>query len=96
MSAVKHIQDIHRQGGSVKVDVDDLNLTAPQPLPADLLNQICQHKAELLAYLSADAANTIDPMGHVLTVDQANGGNYLEKLGTVAPASLMCHLEPRR
>ncbi|MDQ3797174.1 MAG: hypothetical protein M3294_06345 [Pseudomonadota bacterium] len=96
MSAVKHIQDTHRQGGSVKVDVDDLNLTAPQPLPADLLNQIRQHKAELLAYLSADAANTIDPMGHVLTVDQANGGNYLEKLGTVAPASLMCHLEPRR
>jgi hypothetical protein len=61
LSAVKLIQGIHRQGGSVKVDVDDLNLTAPQTLPAPLLNQVREHKAELLPYLSADAANTVDP-----------------------------------
>ncbi len=43
------------------VNGDDLHLSAPQPLPADLVDQIRKHKMELLHYLNKDAANTDDP-----------------------------------
>ncbi len=42
------------------VDGDDLHLSAPQPLPADLVDQIRKHKMELLHYLNKDAANIPD------------------------------------
>ncbi len=43
------------------VDGDDLHLSAPQPLPADLVDQIRKHKMELLHYLNKDTVNTDDP-----------------------------------
>src|SRR5215217_1160140 len=50
---------IHRHGGDETVDGDDLKLTATQPLPAELLNKLRDHKAELLEYLSSNAPATI-------------------------------------
>lgn len=47
------------------VDGDDLHLNAPQPLPADLVDQIRKHKMELLHYLNKDTANTDDPDDNV-------------------------------
>jgi hypothetical protein len=62
MKAAELIREIHRHGGDVTVDGNDLSLTAPQPLPTGLLNQLRNHKAELLDYLNRIAANTMsDP-----------------------------------
>ena len=62
MSAAELIQAIHRHGGDVTVHGDELNLTAPQPLPADLVDQLRHRKAELLDYLSSNAPGVIaDP-----------------------------------
>ncbi|HKH19378.1 MAG TPA: hypothetical protein VKB53_00450 [Gammaproteobacteria bacterium] len=58
MSAAELIRDIHRHGGDVTVDGDDLNLTATQPLSPDLLHQLRTQKVDLLAYLNAEADNT--------------------------------------
>ncbi|MDQ4147514.1 MAG: hypothetical protein M3120_07505, partial [Pseudomonadota bacterium] len=63
MTVAELIREIQRHGGDVIVDGDDLHLSAPQPLSGDLLNQIRDHKAELLAYLNAVVANTVDPTG---------------------------------
>jgi hypothetical protein len=60
MSVADLIRAIHWHGGHVTVDGDDLHLSAPQPLPADLVDQIRKHKMELLHYLNKDAANTDD------------------------------------
>jgi hypothetical protein len=43
MSTADLIQAIHRYGGHVTVDGDDLTLSAPQPLPADLVDQVRTH-----------------------------------------------------
>jgi hypothetical protein len=57
MTAAELIRGIHRHGGDVALDGDDLNLSAPQPFSADLLHQVRDHKAELLAYLNPGATN---------------------------------------
>jgi hypothetical protein len=57
MSAADLIREIHHHRGHVTVDGDDLHLSAPQPLPAALVDQIRTHKMELLHYLNKDAAN---------------------------------------
>jgi len=58
MSAAELVRDIHWHGAEVTIDGDDLKLTATQPLPAELLNKLRTHKAELLAYLTANLADT--------------------------------------
>ncbi|HKH21494.1 MAG TPA: hypothetical protein VKB53_11540, partial [Gammaproteobacteria bacterium] len=59
MNVAELNRDIHRHGGDETVDGDDLKLTATQPLPAELLNKLRDHKAELLEYLSSNAPATI-------------------------------------
>jgi len=49
MNATELIRAIHRHGGDVTVDGDDLNLTAIHPLPTDLLHKL---RAPRLATLS--------------------------------------------
>jgi hypothetical protein len=61
MSVADLIRAIHWHGAYVTVDGDDLHLSAPQPLPADLVDQIRKHKMVLLHYLNKDIANTDDP-----------------------------------
>jgi hypothetical protein len=39
---------------------------------------------------------TGDPAGPCPDCEQANGGSYRDKLGTAAPVSLVCRLQPRR
>jgi len=43
MTAADLIGDVHQHGGDVTVDGDDLTLSAPQPLPADLVDQVRTH-----------------------------------------------------
>ncbi len=58
MMAAEVIRDFRRHGGNGIVDGQALNLTATQPPPVDLLNELRTHKAELLTYLNAEADNT--------------------------------------
>jgi hypothetical protein len=59
MKPAEIIRDIHQHGGKVNVEGDDLTLIAPRPLPADLLQQLREHKVEVLAFLTEDAANNV-------------------------------------
>jgi hypothetical protein len=58
MTPAEIIQDVLIHGGKVAIDRGDLTLTAPQPLPADLLQELRAHKAELINYLHMEAANS--------------------------------------
>src|SRR5215218_6887411 len=79
MSAAELMRDIHRHGGDVTVEGDDLKLTATQPLPTDLLNELRTHKAELLAYLNRHSANSIsDPTG---PCPDCGCGQWWQRLG---------------
>ena len=58
MTPADLIGDVHQHGGDMTVDGDDLTRSAPQPLPAELVDQVRTHELELLQYLNNDAANT--------------------------------------
>jgi hypothetical protein len=60
MTPAELIRDIRNLGGQMVIDGNELALTAPQPLPADLLRKLRAHKAELIRYLTMEAANS-DP-----------------------------------
>jgi hypothetical protein len=59
MTLVELVLKIHQHSGQVTVEAGDLNLTASRPLPADLLDELRTHKAELLDYLNGKPANAI-------------------------------------
>lgn len=48
------LQRVRDAGGVVKSEGNRLELRAPQPLPSDLMDDLRQHKAELLAALRLD------------------------------------------
>jgi hypothetical protein len=60
MTPAALLSQIQQHGGKMVLDGGDLALTAPQPLPTDLVQELRLHKAELVAYLNTEAANT-DP-----------------------------------
>ncbi len=60
MTPAEIIHNVLSHGGKVAIDEADLTLTAPQPLPADLLQKLRAHKAELIRYFTMEAANS-DP-----------------------------------
>lgn len=49
--AVELIEQVHIAGGRIQAKGDKLNLSAPEPLPADLMERLRQHKPEIMAYL---------------------------------------------
>jgi hypothetical protein len=55
MIAAEIIRQVIAAGGQITADNADLVLTAPRPLPPDLLDQIKVHKPALLAALAAPA-----------------------------------------
>ena len=57
---------IHRHGGDETVDGDDLKLTATQPLPAELLNKLRDHKAR---YLVLALLEIVDPHTTIATTN---------------------------
>ena len=50
-TALDLLNRVRPAGGTVEPEGDRLNLRAPQPLPAALLNELREHKAELLAIM---------------------------------------------
>jgi hypothetical protein len=51
MIAAEIIDQVLHAGGQITVDGDDLVLTAPRPLPADLLDRLAAYKPDILAAL---------------------------------------------
>jgi TubC N-terminal docking domain len=47
------LREVSKAGGTVGLEGDMLRLSAPEPLPDDLLARLRQHKAEIVALLSA-------------------------------------------
>ena len=53
------IQQVQAAGGSIHATGGRLKLSAPRPLPPDLVETIKTHKAEVLIYLGDDLAENI-------------------------------------
>lgn len=52
MNATALIEQVHAAGGEIRAEGDRLKLKAPAPLPPELVQEIKEHKAEVLAALS--------------------------------------------
>jgi hypothetical protein len=51
MSALPLIEAVQRAGGAITLMRDRLRLSAPEPLPEDLLQELRTHKAEVIDHL---------------------------------------------
>ena len=51
--AIDLLREVSDAGGTVRLEGDMLRLSAPEPLPDDLRARLRQHKAEIVALLSA-------------------------------------------
>ena len=51
MSAVPLIEAVQRAGGAITLQGDQLRLSAPEPLPENLLQELRLHKAEVIDHL---------------------------------------------
>jgi hypothetical protein len=70
--ALALVREIANAGGRVRLQGDDLRLLAPEPLPDDLRGRLRQHKAEIVALLSAaEPANDSAP--EPLVASRAHG-----------------------
>jgi TubC N-terminal docking domain len=62
--AIDLLRQVTKAGGAVQLAGDTLRLLAPEPLPDDLRARVRQHKAEIVALLSAaEPANHMAPEG---------------------------------
>ena len=53
--AIDVLREVSEAGGTVRLEGDMLRLSAPEPLPDELRARLRQHKAEIVALLSARA-----------------------------------------
>jgi hypothetical protein len=51
MSALSLIEAVQRAGGAIRLQGDRLRLSAPKPLPEDLLQELRTHKPEVIDHL---------------------------------------------
>jgi TubC N-terminal docking domain len=56
--AIDVLREVSEAGGTVRLEGDMLRLSAPKPLPDELRARLRQHKAEVVALLSAEPADT--------------------------------------
>ena len=54
------LREVSEAGGTVRLEGDLLRLSAPEPLPDDLLARVRQHKAEIVALLAAAELADVD------------------------------------
>ena len=58
--AMDVLRDVSEAGGTVRLEGEMLRLSAPEPLPDELRARLHQHKAEIVALLSAaEPANDV-------------------------------------
>jgi len=60
--ALDLLRQVTETGGTVRLEGDLLRLSAPEPLPDGLRARLHQHKAEIVALLSAEPANDAAPV----------------------------------
>jgi hypothetical protein len=80
MIAVEIIGQVLAAGGQIAVDGADLVLTAPRPLPADLLDRLRAHKPDILAALACPGGIALwgrvaitEPGDRTVEVDSPSG-----------------------
>jgi TubC N-terminal docking domain len=61
--AIDVLREVSETGGTVRLEGDMLRLSAPEPLPEELRARLRQHKAEIVALLSAEPAKDAPPEG---------------------------------
>jgi hypothetical protein len=64
MNATELISIVESQGAEIKLHGDVLEVVNGQCLPPETINLLKQHKPDLLAFLSAGNAATIEPLEH--------------------------------
>ena len=67
--ALDLLRQVTETGGTVRLEGDMLRLAAPEPLPDELRARLHQHKAEIVALLSA-----AEPANDAAPVAQSVGG----------------------
>ena len=67
--AMDLLREVSEAGGTVRLEGDMLRLSAPEPLPDELRARLRQHKAEIVALLSA-----AEPANDAAPVAQSVGG----------------------
>ena len=60
--ALDLLRQVTETGGTVRLEGDVLRLSAPEPLPDELRARLREHKAEIVALLSAEPANDAAPI----------------------------------
>lgn len=78
MNAVTLIAEIKSAGGQIEARGDKLHLSAPKPLPVELLTKLREFKAEVLNFLAADA--TPEPAAEHTAVHEPDGVSELFRL----------------
>jgi TubC N-terminal docking domain len=66
--AIDLLREVSETGGTVRLEGDGLRLSAPEPLPDELRARLRQHKAEIVALLSA-----AEPASDVVVVEGQPG-----------------------
>jgi hypothetical protein len=61
MSAVPLIEAVQRAGGTITLQGDRLRLSAPEPLPENILLELRVHKADVIAYLQRARPSGLGP-----------------------------------
>jgi TubC N-terminal docking domain len=92
MSAVPLIEAVQRAGGAITLRGDRLRLSAPDPLPDNLLQKLRAHKAEVIDHLRQarapkPAQHATDGLSHgaAHSVELASWVAGVARLATMAP-----------
>lgn len=64
MNIAEIIEIVEKQGATIKLHGDGLEVVNGQRLPLETVNLLKQHKPDLLAHLAAGGARTIEPLEH--------------------------------
>jgi TubC N-terminal docking domain len=67
-AAIDLLRKVSDAGGTVRLEADMLRLSAPEPLPDELRARLREHKAEIVALLSAEPANDAAPVAQSVGV----------------------------
>jgi hypothetical protein len=92
MSALPLIEAVRRAGGAIALQGDRLRLSAPEPLPANLLQKLRAHKAEVIDHLQHAGQPKLgqpatDALSHctVTPVELASWAAGVARLATMSP-----------
>ena len=89
------LREVSKAGGTVRLEGDLLRLSAPEPLPDDLLARVRQHKAKIVALLAA-AELADDDAPAVVANDQDLPAEMLDGVRAILAAEGARGIPPNR